>query len=609
LEVLNTNRDARKLRVEDPSRLVAGMSKDIPEHQQLREFFHNAVHAVARVGGGDVIIDWVERDGVRKLAIIDTGCGMSPSELQDLIGQLASSAEVIEDARFGVGAKLTGLAHNKLGIEYTTITEGTAVAVRATLGTDVDGGFSWLDDEHGVGFHVTDDLPRQIVKAGHGTMVVLLGNTSDEDTFARACGLSKGNKAITLYFNDRYAHLPRNIKVRTKSARNKKEGSWELRENDLHGLLPALKDVCLPGDSGTVHLDGATVRWFYSVGKTNQVTRYRQGDNVHLRNLVAVGLLDAEVPDLQEIYDLQLGRHASSTLASFGLAQVAGSVALYVEPDGVRSLHNRTGLVNASDGEAFTLDALAAQFRDRIPARLAQLIDEAIAGRQLGDDERLQNALKAYSGLLDVSSLSSTGTASLNAPGAAGAFNPKRHSRKHKESTGDGSPKSPTSGGGAGSGPGGSAASAKSASSSPQTGKAKGVLLPSVVFLTDDELDADDALRHQVGYYHEASNSLFVNTRWGGIDVEHQAYLKKLGRARLSKADLAATRQDVLDKVIDRLREPIVRMLGLAKVDDYWKVEANRQHAFSAQALTMTAMTMLSGSAETSRVVSNTLGR
>lgn len=571
---INTETEYLGLRVSSIMSLVSRLGFDIPSEQQVREFLHNAIQAIAHVGHGQASVTRVTRHGVSKLAFVDTGCGMSPTQLRDLVGQLTASANRVGESRFGLGAKITGLVHNSLGIEYTTLTADSRDAVRATLGCDPrTGEYGWLTGARSQAFSVVarSALPPEIRLAGHGTMVVLLGTSRDQDTFALGAGLPDGDRRFETYVNSRYAVLPEAIGVWAASG---------LVDNVAHrrvfGLQCVLEEAAASEDQGVVDLPAGVVRWFYTVPEESRGLAAR--DNAPVRRSVSVCLNDPEVEGLKEIYTLHAGRAAQPVLASFGLGEISGRVALVVEPRGVRASHGRTMLMHTRTKTPYSLAKIAAQFKENLPARLVTLIEERLANRTPGNDDRVNEYLNNHPYLLHVSRVArGTGAAAARAVGETGtrAAAPKgRAARARAAKTGADRPSDVVS------------------------------LATSLPWSAEDFANEPHLVNYLVRY-DEVSNVLYYNPK--SVLTERELCEYTDGR-RLSELEYTTAHHVVLDHQIDRARIAVVLNTAIFESSPFPVSETDRAISFSEYAMTSAAIAGPFGPGDVRRAVTKALG-
>src|SRR5215203_7448885 len=111
--------------VDNTGFLIDRLGEDCHPLQFLRELTQNSIEAILdtpkRAGTIAWDVDWNHYDltGVYKLAITDTGIGMSGAEMLQYINHLSASAhEQAHDKNFGVGAKVAAATRNHEGLIY-----------------------------------------------------------------------------------------------------------------------------------------------------------------------------------------------------------------------------------------------------------------------------------------------------------------------------------------------------------------------------------------------------------------------------------------------------------------------------------------------------------
>ena len=98
------------------------LGEDCAPLQFLRELTQNAIEALLKTpeAKGEIVwdVDWTRHTltNVYKLAVIDTGVGMTGPEMVHYINQLSSSMhEQSMTGNFGVGAKIAAATRNRAG--------------------------------------------------------------------------------------------------------------------------------------------------------------------------------------------------------------------------------------------------------------------------------------------------------------------------------------------------------------------------------------------------------------------------------------------------------------------------------------------------------------
>lgn len=585
---------------ESDNPLFERLSKDIPRAQQLREFFHNSLQATMKLGGGEVIIDYVLRDGVRKLAFIDTGIGMDRAQLLALRLLGKSGCEAVDGSRFGIGAKVAGLYRNPRGLEYLSWT-GDGPAQRMVLAELAPGEYGVRPGPNGA--PVVDvpvsELPDVIRDAGHGTQVVLLGETHDQDTFVPSCyGLPDKNKPLVLWINTRYAQLPDTVNVAVRATRSAKQNTSELRRGDVAGVATVLAQAS--SASGVVEVPGATIRWYYSDPAAVRKGKWRHGDNAVVTGLVAVCLPDAEVDGLVEVYEQYTGAHALSRLAQAGVAAVSDKLSLLVFPHHAEPNAQRTGV--RLDGAELPLTEWLQHFKANRGAELEALVAEAVSSNPNHGErmtQRFARRLKKLPERMRRAVLAAE-RATMFVPGGCGA---ETESGSHT-SSGTGPSRAPTVAGGPGTGPGGQAASG---ARTDRDGEAStGPSLPEIVECSREQMIDDHDLTGRAGGYDAKSHTLFVNVDFVGIDVETACHLD--GRTAVLPDERDQVRRIVLNSTIDRMVDAILGMLALGDVDRKWR-DVDMETALSPDALTAVALGMTASWTEVATAVSRSIGR
>jgi hypothetical protein len=211
---------ARPMQVRNTDFLVTKVAEGLPPTQLLRELTQNAFDAA----DGPLTVrwsydhSWLARHGTYKLSVEDTGTGMTRDELEQGIGDFASSGRVqAVDLNFGIGAMIASVASSPTGLLYRTWTTRADTGWTAML--TLTGGRIGLADL-GSGEHIQPigwkEAPDLIRKAGHGTAVTLLGNSLEEDSTLPPKGLDhdqNNNRWVGQALARRYFHLPKGVRL------------------------------------------------------------------------------------------------------------------------------------------------------------------------------------------------------------------------------------------------------------------------------------------------------------------------------------------------------------------------------------------------------------
>lgn len=193
-----------------------------PHWTMIRELTMNAIEA-AEQATGEKLVHWTTGTykGVRKAVIWNTGPGMDPVELKkatDLSCEIGKRLGL--DDNFGVGAKVSSLPNNKLGMRMRSCKNGRVSEV--IIGEDPDQGvFVRFEREVGGRTDTVIDVTAVAQKEGRNTgfewtEVMLLGNSEEQDTAAKPlASLPTSEKAFianSLY--RRFYRLPTGVKIR-----------------------------------------------------------------------------------------------------------------------------------------------------------------------------------------------------------------------------------------------------------------------------------------------------------------------------------------------------------------------------------------------------------
>ncbi len=423
--------------------LIERAYRESGELQYLRELTVNAVEAGAtRIEFGP---EWgaVERDGVYRLCVADNGRGMSPDQLLGFLNTFGGGGKPIGGAHenFGVGAKTSLLPWNQAGVVVCSWTEEHPHGGMVWLMRDAETGeygAKKFDTESG--FHEVvepfgawrDVRPDWLV---HGTVVVCLGNTGTENTYAGKDG--RGDiKGIASYLNKRMWALkgvyvqefrsgqwPRSL----KEARGVSERRYNRRE------LPGAGYFVSAPSSGELALhDGTVLEWYFSGAERPKVHSY-----AHARGYIAARYRD-------ELYDTQ--QHPSQ-YRTFGITQQAVREALTIIARPSADVYPDTAR-NALKiaGEALPWAEWASEFAGRLPQPIADALMAATPkGRGTLDDpawrQRLSERFSArWATLRYVPEPDSSSKASITEPSHGGG------ERVEADSSGSGSARAPRSG-------------------------------------------------------------------------------------------------------------------------------------------------------------------
>ena len=377
------SRDTLPMQVANMTFLVNKLGEECAPLQYVRELTQNAIEGIGQLAGGSGQIvwdvDWTTHDlldGIFKLSCIDTGAGMTGPEMVKYINELSSSIrEQSSTGNFGVGAKISAAPRNPHGLVYMSWKDGVGHMIHLWYDPEekVYGLKRWPKNNGEFWTVVSDDLKPKDIE-DHGTVVVLLGNSDDDNTMEPPPGAPMRSRWILRYLNTRYFRFPEGIVVKAR------EGWEQPRSDSRHNFLRVVEGQGAWLDkncqfSGIVNLSGAKAHWWIISAGIDR-------DSGH----VAPGGHTAALYQ-GELYELQTGRAGIAKLQGFGVIFGTDRVVIYVEPDtdrpSVSANTARTHLL--VEGEPLDWAGWAAEFREQMPDELVQLQEEI--GAQAGEKD------------------------------------------------------------------------------------------------------------------------------------------------------------------------------------------------------------------------------
>jgi hypothetical protein len=359
--------------------LVNRLGEDCAPLQFIRELTQNGIEAIKLSGGkGSVIwdVDWAYYEitgGVMKLACIDTGIGMTGDEMVRHINALSSSIhQQSASGNFGVGAKIAAAPRNPHGLIYMSWKNGHGHMIQLRF-DEIEGVYGlkrWINGEFWTPI-AREYKPKEIHE--HGTMVVLLGSSAEENTMVPPAGTPMRSRWILRYLNTRYFRFPEGVQLKAR------EG-WDLPRSDTrHNFLRIVEGQGAwldknAASSGKVPLTSAIAHWWIL---REEVDR----DSGH----VAPGGHTAALFQ-DELYEMVVGRAGIARLQAFGVIFGTDRVVIYVEPaltDAVSANTARTQLLQG--GEPLDWQGWATEFREAMPDALSALQEQI--GAKVGEKD------------------------------------------------------------------------------------------------------------------------------------------------------------------------------------------------------------------------------
>jgi len=386
--------------------LLDRLGQDCHPLQFLRELTQNSIQAIQRTDKpGEIVwdVDWNQYDltGVMKLCIMDIGDGMTGSEMVEHINKLSSSgAEQSLSGNYGVGAKIAAATKNHAGLVYLSWKDGQGSMIHLWR-NPVDGTYGLKQQQRADGTYcdyleIDDSVKPEIIKS-HGTMIVLLGNSEDQNTMEAPGGAAAASRWIAKYLNTRYYNLPKNIALKAR------EG-WQFPRSDkdrnlmrtLVGQERYLNDHAVA--KGVVNLEpDAVAHWW--ILKDEPALSNNSGFIESSGHMAALYQ--------NELYEMATGRAGTARLQQFGIIFGMRQVVIYVEPltNADNRLTTNTARTNLLIGnEPLPWAYWAASFRDKMPKEIEELVQEKAAQSEIPDHSKsIRDRLKPLLDLFKVS--------------------------------------------------------------------------------------------------------------------------------------------------------------------------------------------------------------
>jgi len=350
----------------------------MPDDQQYRELQKNSIEAIQRVQKENPDfkgqIKW-SRDpsyykqyNVSKLCIGDNGDGMSAEVMVSNLNNLGASIRKSQHFNFGCGAKVAVLTKNDEGLIIKSWIKGEKCGymVLMTWSEDKVGMYKEIDpvtQQSHQTFPINwDEAPDFIKKAGHGTVVTLLGDTEDQDTTLPTEGYLKTGMLrasrqsmfwLLCYLNTKFYSIPQNIEVMCERFETQGWKLFILGHEKVINKHTEKKDQ--------VRLTGATAHVYYSDEEFG--AKYKSGRSEFLvKGQVAIVSQD-------EVIKLDFdGSPSGNTLPKWGLQALRQQVILIIKPDGsfVQNPERTQLRYNGQDSSDF-INGWCNEFKEKMP--------------------------------------------------------------------------------------------------------------------------------------------------------------------------------------------------------------------------------------------------
>lgn len=386
--------------------LLDRMGQDCHPLQFLRELTQNSIEAILRTNDqtGEIIwdVDWITKDlsGVYKLCITDNGDGMSGEEMVKYMNQLSSSfAEQSLSGNYGVGAKIAAATRNHEGLIYLSWQDGAGSTIHLWKDpVSNEYGLQQFELPNGQWNHhgSLEDAVKPDMIGAHGTKVVLLGNTIEDNTMEAPESAASPSVWISKYLNTRYFQFPQGITVKAR------QGWHYPREDQNNNILRTITGQKLYLEKhmvahGRLKFRDATAYWW--ILKDEKALGSNSGFIESAGHIAA--LYD------NELYELATARSGRARLQEFGVILGHRRVVIYVEPKSSSSRNITTNTARTHllvNNESLPWSDWATEFRENLPEEIDKLIQEVAAGASEKDhSQSIRDRLK---GILDLYKIS-----------------------------------------------------------------------------------------------------------------------------------------------------------------------------------------------------------
>jgi hypothetical protein len=403
MQMPNSTTGTLALKVANTGFMLDRLGMDCDDLQFLRELTKNSIEAIQRTAEkkGEVVWDvdwiWFQASGIYRLSVTDNGSGMDGEEMVQYINHLSSSSGVQSHvANYGVGAKISAATRNPAGIQYFSWKNGVGSFIN--LWKDPKSGeygLKLLELPNGDYAHwgiLAEDIKPSLIK-DHGTKVVLLGKSDDQNTINAPEGTPSASRWVTRYLNTRFYEFPAGITVKAR------EG-WTFPRSDTdRNLLRTIQGQRAYLDahaqnSGTVQLDGALARWW--ILKDESALTQNSG------YIASSG--HCAVLWQSELYEMSSGRSSTAMLQNFGVIFGYNRVVIYVEPKGDNVTTNtaRTNLIIGSKPTPWA--DWQDEFRSQMPKEISDLMEEVASKSSKTDhSDSIRDRLKQIEDLFSLS--------------------------------------------------------------------------------------------------------------------------------------------------------------------------------------------------------------
>jgi len=378
--------------------MVTSQIDRAPQWTMVRELTMNAIEAASKAQG-EKTVHWTSAlwKGTRKAVIWNTGPGMDAAELKsatDLACEINKNLGL--DENFGVGAKVSSLRNNRLGMRFRSCKAGKVSEV--ILGYDPhDKLYVRFERDLGGKRDTVIDVTTAAIKDGRDvsyewTEVMLLGNREDQDTtqrlFAAGSDSEKAYIANTLY--RRFYRLSEGVKVKLDACYHRLDGT--------RNFLPIGQRYDKFERHETVHIPELNIKIHFLhdpwVGD-------RSGLRASSRGALSSTTTTCSLVHKDEMYSVMTAKEWSAEAPRFGIPFGSKELCVHIElaDDDARPTQYRERLISKQTGDDILPKDFSFEVRERMPEWVKEVIRNA-SPRQTEDysdiRKELQTLLNKY---------------------------------------------------------------------------------------------------------------------------------------------------------------------------------------------------------------------
>jgi hypothetical protein len=375
----------------DVAFMVTSQIDRAPQWTMVRELTMNAIEAASKAQG-EKVVHWTSAlwKGTRKAVIWNTGPGMDAAELKSATRLACEINKNLGlDENFGVGAKVSSLRNNRLGMQFRSCKAGKVSEV--ILGYDPHTErYVRFERDLGGKRDTVIDVTTAAIKAGRDvsyewTEVMLLGNSDAQDTTQKLFAIGPPEKAYianTLY--RRFYRLPEGVKLKLDACYHRLDGT--------RNFFPIGQRYDKFERSETVHIPELNIKVHFLhdpwVGD-------RSGLRTSSRGALSSTTTTCSLVHKDEMYSVMTAKEWSAEAPRFGIPFGSKELCVHIElaDDDARPTQYRERLISKQTGDDILPKDFALEVRERMPEWVQEVIRNA-SPRQTEDYSDIQKELQ-----------------------------------------------------------------------------------------------------------------------------------------------------------------------------------------------------------------------